>query len=193
MLTSPCLQNMMMQCNRHYVAVRQTPFKTISWLSLHFINRTIFQLVLQLTEFTWNKDDNRIALSSLSFIFLKQFTANLLKMLWIITFDIRVPCCLQMPLIKIPLSDYPSKLEVDSPQCSGIKQLSTTSKKISHGLTIIWLVKTSCRQTSLHPGLSTSWCVLACSGWPAFTGFRTTLSPITTCIQMEQPEPQKVN
>lgn len=51
---------------------------------------------------------------------------------------------------------------------------------------MIWQVKTSCRQTSLHPGLSTSWCVLACSGWPAFTGFRTTLSPITTCNHTEQ-------
>lgn len=71
--------------------------------------------------------------------------------------------------------------------------MSTASKKMNHGLRIIWLVKTSCRQTSLHPGLSTSWCVLACSGWPAFTGFRTTLSPITTCIHMEQGgEPQKV-
>lgn len=50
--------------------------------------------------------------------------------------------------------------------------------------------------TSLHPGLSTSWWLLACRGWPAFTGLRTTLSPITTfrsnrntqnilyCIQM---------
>lgn len=34
--------------------------------------------------------------------------------------------------------------------------------------------------TSLQPGLSTSWWVLACRGWPALTGFKTTLSPMTT-------------
>lgn len=58
-------------------------------------------------------------------------------------------------------------------------------KSVRNGFKIIWLQKRSCWRTSLHPGLSTSWCVLACSGWPAFTGFRTTLSPITTCIHME--------
>jgi len=36
------------------------------------------------------------------------------------------------------------------------------------------------KQTSLQPGLSTSWWLLACRGCPAFTGFKTTLSPITT-------------
>lgn len=30
-----------------------TPFRMTSLLSLHFINKTIFQLVLQFTEFTW--------------------------------------------------------------------------------------------------------------------------------------------
>lgn len=44
------------------------------------------------------------------------------------------------------------------------------------------------QQTSLQPGLSTSWCVLACSGCPAFTGFRTTLSPMTTCVQKHRYE-----
>ncbi len=34
--------------------------------------------------------------------------------------------------------------------------------------------------TSLHPGLSTSWWLLAWSGCPALTGFNTTLSPMTT-------------
>lgn len=34
--------------------------------------------------------------------------------------------------------------------------------------------------TSLQPGLSTSWWLLACRGWPALTGFSTTLSPMTT-------------
>lgn len=64
-------------------------------------------------------------------------------------------------------------------------------KSVRNGLKIIWLQKRSCWQTSLHPGLSTSWCVLAWSGWPAFTGFRTTLSPITTCIRMEHCERAK--
>lgn len=36
-------------------------------------------------------------------------------------------------------------------------------------------------QTSLQPGLSISSWLLACRGCPAFTGFRITLSPITTC------------
>ena len=33
--------------------------------------------------------------------------------------------------------------------------------------------------TSLHPGLSISSMLLACSGCPAFTGIKTTLSPTT--------------
>lgn len=36
----------------YFTVRRLTPFRIISWLSLHFINKTIFQLVLQLTEFT---------------------------------------------------------------------------------------------------------------------------------------------
>lgn len=32
-----------------------TPLRMISLLSLHFINKTIFQLVLQFTEFTWEE------------------------------------------------------------------------------------------------------------------------------------------
>lgn len=208
-----------MCCNRHYVAVRRTPFKTISWLSLHFINRTIFQLVLQLTEFTWNKNDQRIAWvqPSLTFIFLKLFTANLLKILkkqgfksgcvkterqqrritrnsktgqnegyWgLFTHATNQGSHLWVDDKNIPLNLRLTTCWAD--------QLSTASRKISHRWTVIWPVKTSCRQTSLHPGLSTSWCVLACSGWPAFTGFRTTLSPITTCNQTEQRgEPWKL-
>ena len=34
-----------------------TPFRMSSLLSLHFMNRTIFQLVLQLTELTWKEPD----------------------------------------------------------------------------------------------------------------------------------------
>ena len=33
--------------------------------------------------------------------------------------------------------------------------------------------------SSLHPGLSGRSQLLACKGWPAFTGFKTTLSPTT--------------
>lgn len=42
-----------------------------------------------------------------------------------------------------------------------------------------------CPLTSLHPGLSTSWWLLAWRGWPALTGFRTTLSPMTTCREVQ--------
>lgn len=34
------------------IMCKLTPFKTTSWLSLHFMKRTIFQLVVQFTEFT---------------------------------------------------------------------------------------------------------------------------------------------
>lgn len=44
-------------------AARQTPFRTTSWLSLHFINRTIFQLVLQLTELTWKTNNQEFAVA----------------------------------------------------------------------------------------------------------------------------------
>lgn len=41
-------------------AIMLTPFRMTSLLSLHFIKRTIFQLVLQFTEFTWVGNENRI-------------------------------------------------------------------------------------------------------------------------------------
>lgn len=49
--------------------VLPTPLSIVSLLSLHFMNRTTFQLVLQLTELTWkvrseqacaNKPDNKL-------------------------------------------------------------------------------------------------------------------------------------
>ena len=37
-----------------------TPFRMVSLLSLHFMNRTTFQLVLQFTEFTWREEEEDV-------------------------------------------------------------------------------------------------------------------------------------
>lgn len=57
-----CFVDNFMSC--HWGKSLPTPFSIVSLLSLHFMNRTTFQLVLQLTELTWVSTNQRKDLTS---------------------------------------------------------------------------------------------------------------------------------
>lgn len=45
-----------------------TPLSIVSLLSLHFMNRTTFQLVLQFTELTWGKKQRIVTFKASNFL-----------------------------------------------------------------------------------------------------------------------------